>query len=228
MHILFLHGALASKSQYDELIKVLPNKYNTHTLNFSGHGGSMIPITGLNFETFCQNILDYLNENKIAKINLFGYSMGGYAGLLFASKYPDRVEKIFTLNVKFKWDVESTMKETSFLNPEKMMEKVPFFANNLMLQHGMNMWKDLLHQTSTMMHNLTLNTVLEKEDFEKINNSCLLAVGDKDTTSSVPETMEIHSWLPQAQLLIIPNTPHPFEKISVERLKFEIINFFGG
>lgn len=228
MSILFLHGALASKTQFDELITALPTSLDCHSLNFSGHGGRMMPLTGLNFETFCQDILDYLNEQKIDKINLFGYSMGGYAAFLFASKYPERVEKIFTVNVKFKWDLESTVKETSFMNPEKMMEKVPFFANNLMLQHGMNMWKDLLHQTSGMMNNLTLNTVLEKADFEKISTPCLLAVGEKDTTSSIPETMEIHQYLPNANLLIIPNAPHPFDKIPVDRFVYEITHFFNA
>ena len=166
MDILFLHGALASKNQFDQLLPALGDGITAHTLNFSGHGGSMIPLSGFNFTTFSNDILEYVNSKNLKQINLFGYSMGGYAALLFASQHPHLVEKVFTLNVKFEWDLESTFKETSMLNPDKMMEKVPLFANNLMLQHGLNMWKEVLQQTSTMMNNLTNNKMLEEEDLE--------------------------------------------------------------
>lgn len=226
MNILFLHGALASKNQFDDIIKGLPENYACHALNFSGHGGKFIPMGGLNFETFCKDILDYLEEKKIEKINLFGYSMGGYAALLFASKFPDRVEKIFTLNVKFTWDLESTLKQTDLLNPDKMLEKVPLFANNLMLLHGVNLWKDLLHQTSTMMNDLSQNKHLEKEDFEKLNMPCRLGIGELDQTSSIQETIEVKNMMTNASLLVIPQAPHAFEKIPVTRIVFEITSFF--
>lgn len=228
MNLLLLHGALASKHQFDPILPLLPSDWNVHTMNFSGHGGRMIPLGGLNFERFTKDILEYLEENKLERINLFGYSMGGYAALLFAMEYPSKVEKIFTLNVKFKWDAESTMKETRFMDPEKMMEKVPFFAQNLMLQHGMNLWKDLLSNTSEMMNNLTHNRLLKKEDFEQIKAPCLLAVGENDQTSSIAETIEARQFLPEAQLLVIPGAPHPFEKIDPKRIQFEMIHYFGS
>lgn len=227
MDILFLHGALASKQQFDSLLPLLPSEHNYHTLNFSGHGGSFFPSNGISFQAFVQDILSYLDSKKIVKINLFGYSMGGYAALLFAAKYPERVEKIMTLNVKFKWDLESTMKETAFLNPEKMMEKVPFFANNLMAMHGINLWKDMLHQTAQMMNTLTQNQPLTEDDYKSITHPCLLAIGEKDTTSSLSETIEVHDKIEEASLLVIPNVPHPFEKIPTARLVFEVREWFG-
>jgi pimeloyl-ACP methyl ester carboxylesterase len=227
MKILFLHGALASMHQFDELRKQLPSPYQTYALNFSGHGGKTIPLGGLNFDAFTKDILDFLDSEKIDRINLFGFSMGGYAALHFASRYPQRVEKIMTLNVKFKWDAASTLKETAMLDPDKMLEKVPFFANNLMVQHGMNMWKQLLNSTSDMMHNLSNTKPLQPEELAKIYHEVLLGLGEKDNTSSLTETMEIRDQLAHASLLVIPNAPHPFEKMSVPRLVFEITDFFA-
>src|SRR5687768_11706113 len=108
--ILFLHGALASKNQFDEIRKSLGD-LETHAVNFPGHGGELVPSTGLTFPAFAEAILRYLDQEKLEKINLFGFSMGGYAALYFASKHPQRVNRIFTVNVKFRWDPASTAKE---------------------------------------------------------------------------------------------------------------------
>lgn len=225
--ILFLHGALASASQFDNLRAAVKDNYETHALNFSGHGGNMIPAQGLSFTTFTHDILTYLDENKIDTCNLWGYSMGGYAALFFASRHPNRVSKIFTTNVKFRWDIESTIKETAMLDAEKMLEKIPGFANNLMLQHGMNLWKNLLKSTSDMMMDLAKGTILTDEDYTKISHTCRLSVGDRDQTSSIEETKEAFQKLAHASMVVLPDTPHPFEKIDTHRLVFETKSFFS-
>ncbi|MFN4083842.1 MAG: alpha/beta fold hydrolase [Bacteroidia bacterium] len=224
--ILFLHGALATKLQFIQIINELKNEYTCHTINFAGHGGEIIPVTGLTFDTFSNNILNYLNTNNIDKINLFGYSMGGYAALYFACKYPDRVEKVFTINVKFNWDPVSTAKEIGMLNPEKMLEKIPAFANNLMVVHGLNIWKNLLHSTSEMMQKLSETVLLTKEQLASIKCPVLVSVGDRDTTSSLTETIDVYKTLSNAQLLVLPNSPHPFERVNMQVLVHAIKTFF--
>ncbi|MDP1727654.1 MAG: alpha/beta hydrolase [Bacteroidota bacterium] len=224
--ILFLHGALGSKMQFTQLIRLLDGVYDCHSLNFSGHGGEMIPPNGLTFDTFAQNILSYLDQHKIEKINLFGFSMGGYAALYFAKLHPQRVEKIITFNVKFNWDPISTAKETGFLDPEKMLEKVPAFANNLMMQHGMLIWKNLLKSTSDMMHKLAETIVMSDEELGSIATPVLLGIGDRDTTSSIKETTDAYKLLPNSQLLVLPNTAHPFEKLDLDYLQLAIKKYF--
>lgn len=224
--ILFLHGALASKIQFVPIINLLQDDYRCHAINFAGHGGEPIPLTGLTFDTFASNILNYINTNQIEKINLFGYSMGGYAALYFALYYPDRVGKIFTNNVKFNWDPVSTAKETGLLNPEKMLEKVPAFANNLMVMHGLNIWKNLLHHTVEMMTQLSEKIILTKEKLQTINHEVLLSIGDRDKTSSLQETIDVFHTLPNASLLVLPHTPHPFEKTNLPILISAIKSFY--
>lgn len=225
--ILFLHGALGSKIQFSPLIRLLGGTYDCHSINFSGHGGELIPPKGLTFETFAQNILSYLDQHHIEKINLFGFSMGGYAALYFAKLYPHRVEKIITFNVKFNWDPISTAKETGFLDPEKMLEKVPAFANNLMMQHGMLIWKNLLKSTSDMMHKLAETIVMSDEEIASITTPVLLGIGDRDSTSSIKETTDAYKLLPNSQLLVLPNTGHPFEKMDIDYLQLVIKKYFN-
>jgi hypothetical protein len=63
--LLLLHGALGSKSQFSPLIPFLENKFQIHTLDFEGHGGSPDKNRSFGFDTFAENVLDYLNENSI-------------------------------------------------------------------------------------------------------------------------------------------------------------------
>jgi pimeloyl-ACP methyl ester carboxylesterase len=224
--LLLLHGALASKSQFDALTPLLPD-FDVHTLNFSGHGGNPIPLTGYSFDTFADDILRYIDSKKIDRIALFGYSMGGYAALYFAKKYPNRVERIFTLNTKFNWDPLTTAKETAMLNAEKMLEKVPNYANMLMIQHGMNIWKQVLKQTEDMMNNLTKHVVLIDEDYKQITCPVIIGACDKDTTATLAENLHIYQLLPNAGFFVLPNTAHPFEKVNLTILSTQIKLFVG-
>ncbi|MFZ4797280.1 MAG: alpha/beta fold hydrolase [Bacteroidia bacterium] len=224
--ILLLHGALNSSSQFDVLKTKLDKSHTIHLLNFSGHGGNLMPLNGLNFDLFVNDILNYLDQNNIEKINLFGYSMGGYAALMFANKYPERVDKIFTCSVKLKWDLESAAKETEFLNPEKIVEKVPAFANNLMMLHGINVWKNLLKSTSNMMMDLAKGQLLTDEDFAKFNHPILFALGDRDTTASLTDTIAVFKNVKNSQLLVLPNSPHEFTKLDLDSITHQINLFF--
>jgi pimeloyl-ACP methyl ester carboxylesterase len=225
--LLLLHGALGSKHQFDDMNPLLLQKgFSPEAINFAGHGGFSIPLQGYNFNVFADDILKYANEHHLEKINIFGYSMGGYAALYFAKLYPDRVNKIATLNVKFNWDPLSTQKEIAMLNADKIVEKVPSFADKLMFQHGLNIWKQVLKSTADMMENLSKDFVLTKDDFTSLNVPVLLGVGDKDTTTSIDETLNIHRLLPMSSLWVLPNTPHPFDKVNHTILSEQLSVFF--
>lgn len=216
--LLLLHGALSSKLQFNSLLPLLESKYTVHTLNFSGHGGEPIPLSGYTFDTFANDILTYLDKHNLKAIHLFGYSMGGYAALYFATLHPQCVKSIVTLNTKFNWDPLSTAKETALLNAEKMMEKVPAFANNLMMQHGMNLWKQVLKSTEDMMNKLVEHVQLTDDALNKITTPVTICVGDRDQTASIRENLSVYEKLPNAGFCVLPNTGHPFEKVDLNLL----------
>jgi pimeloyl-ACP methyl ester carboxylesterase len=226
--LLLLHGALASKKQFDSLLPLLAPDFQGGAIDFSGHGGTVMHPLGYSFPVFASDILTYLDANAIRKVNLFGFSMGGYAALYFAKLHPERVSKIFTLNVKFNWDPSGTQQEIAMLNAENMLLKVPTFANNLMIQHGMDMWKQVLQQTRDMMVSLSRQHFLADADFTVMNTPVLLGIGDRDTTSSVEETLHVYRKLKNSELLVLPNTPHPFEKINPAMIHTQMIRFFGS
>lgn len=222
--ILLLHGALGSEKSLQPLAESLQNDFEVFTFSFQGHGGSELPESDFTIANFANEVITFLEEKQIESIAVFGYSMGGYVGLYLAKQFPERIQKLFTLATKLNWTVEGAQKEASMLNPTVIKEKVPKYAMNLEQLHGKN-WEDLMIKTAQMMLNLGQNPEVKESDFEHINIPVLLSVGDKDAMVSLEETIHAHRKIKDAQLLVLPRTSHPIEKVDVVELVSQIKRF---
>lgn len=220
--LLLLHGALGSKDQFTELITKLRGNYEVHAINFSGHGGKDIPAEPFTMEMFAKDIAGYLDEKNISEIDVFGYSMGGYAALLMELLSPGRIKKIFTLATKFEWSPEIAEREVKMLDAEKIKKKVPKFAEELAKRHGEGNWVKLLEKTAEMMRELGNGNPLE---LNQLSNEVMVAVGDRDNMVSLEETITAYRAIPNAKLLVIPGTPHPIEQANIGILAEEIKRF---
>jgi len=225
-HLLLLHGAIGSKQQLEELANKLKSKYIVHTLNFSGHGNAMMSDE-FSIPLFANDVLNYLNQHNINSTHIFGYSMGGYVGLYLAKHHPNRINKVFTFATKFLWTQAIAEKEVKMLQPNKIIEKLPLFAKTLEDRHYPNDWKIVLHNTAEMMIALGNKNELELNDYKSISSSVLIGIGDSDTMVTLEETIEVYRSIPNASLIVMPNTPHPIEKIDCSRLGAEIEKFFS-
>lgn len=223
--LLLLHGALSTQRQFDSFLPLLQPQFDTHTLTFRGHGENHTALGSSFFDDYAQDILHYLNIHNIEKVSLFGYSMGGYAAIYFAVNYPERAERIMTLNTKFDWNPEQVGQETALLNADKIAEKVPAYAKSLMALHGNEHWKTVLRNTTSMMEQLAQQPLLTADKLATIKHPILIGVGDRDTTASVAENLATQQQLPNAGLLVLPHTPHPFDKVNHKALALHIGNF---
>ena len=222
--LLLLHGALGSKEQFGNLKEKLSTQFEIYDLDFEGHGKNE---SGKDFtiDLFTENVIEFLKENQIEKVNIFGYSMGGYVGLNLARKSPGLVEKIITLGTKFNWTKESAEKEIKMLNPEKIEEKVPAFANMLASTHGSNNWKKVVIKTAQMMFELGDGKKIAPKELEQIEHEVLIGIGSKDKMVSIEESEESANILPNGKLEIIEDFQHPIEKINNDKLTAIIVRF---
>lgn len=223
-HLLLLHGALGSKDQFKSLKEKLTNQFDVHTFDFEGHG-KRASSNDFTMKTFVANVIQYLQEHKIEKANIFGYSMGGYVALNLAKNRPELVEKIMTLGTKFNWTKETAEKEIRMLNPEKIEEKVPAFADQLATIHSSNNWKEVVNKTAKMMYELGTDKKLTTTDLAQIKHDVLIGIGGKDKMVSIEESTKSAHSLPNGQLVIIENFQHPIEKINEDKLTSILSNF---
>lgn len=223
--ILLLHGAIGSSEQLKPLQRELENEFEVYSMNFNGHGG-LPPDKEFSISAFAQDVLDFLEKNKIHSINIFGYSMGGYVALYLGRHHSEKVEKVFTLATKFSWSEEIAARELKMIDSGKIIEKIPAFAQVLKDRHSPADWKEVLQKTGEMMLKMGKENPLSGRDFKEIKNEVLVSVGDRDQMVSMEETMVVYRFLTNGRLLVLPDTQHPIEKVNTKHLAEEIKRFF--
>jgi pimeloyl-ACP methyl ester carboxylesterase len=225
-NLLILHGAIGAVKQFTHYVKFLESDYKVYAIDFTGHGGSDIPSIPFSIKLFGNDVLKWMEQKNFETIDIFGYSMGGYVALYLARHYPEKIGKIFTLATKFHWHEETAKREAAMLNPDIIMEKFPAYAEELKHRHSPEDWKVVLQKTADMMIELGHNNTLKDEDYRAIEAEVLVSVGDRDKMVSIDETLGVYKQLKNGQMLVMPNTPHPIEKVDPDRLVHSIKEFF--
>lgn len=226
--LLLLHGAIGASSQLKPLADELQKSgFDPELLDFAGHGGRGMPDADFSIPLFAEEVINWMDNERIGSIDIFGYSMGGYVALYMARYYPDRVGRIQTLATKFAWDAETAAKEVKMLNPEKIAEKIPKFAAALAERHAPQDWKEVLKRTADMMLAMGAQPPLSEEDFNAIPHIVQLCVGGNDSMVSLEETIHVCRQLKDAGFTVLPETPHPIEQMNTELLLLTAKNFFG-
>lgn len=224
--IILLHGAIGSVDQLKPLGEILAIKgFVPHYLNFSGHGGKSI-LGDLSIALFAEELKLFINEHRLNKPHVFGYSMGGYVALYLASEQPDFLGHIVTLGSKFRWTQEIAEKEIKNLKPEIIRAKVPKFAESLMQRHGEN-WELLLTKTAHMMMAMGQHNPLSAERIQRISNKVLIGLADKDTMVSLEETLVVYAGLQNSFMYMLPGTKHPIETVDTDLLATIILKFIS-
>src|SRR5258707_3361003 len=212
-----LHGALGSSSQLQPLANKLEEKgRKVFLLNFSGHSGRAFSNNGFGIESFADDLLEFLNKEKIDRADVFGYSMGGYVALWLAHLLPQRLDKIVTLGTKFDWSPESAEREIKKMNAEKIEEKIPAFSRLLQQRHAPNNWKEVLKKTSAMMFTLGQKPMLYDDVLKEIKSPVKILLGDQDDMADLIFSKQVAAWLPFGKFELLQNTPHPIEKVPLD------------
>ena len=223
--LILLHGALGTSEQVMLLADKLNADSPVHLLNFEGHGSETIPERPFRMEHFAENVLNYMEENSIEKADLFGYSMGGYVALLLGLHHAERVGKISTLGTVLKWSPEVAGREVKFLNPDKIKEKVPQFAQELDRRHPGN-WERVTAKTKDLLTGLGNDPRIKDSDWSKIKNKVRIHVGDRDQTAGLTQSIEVYGSLLNGELVVLPNSPHPIEKVDMDLLVASLNGFY--
>ncbi len=223
--LLLLHGALGAHTDFDPIVPALAAHYTIYRFNFHGHGGAPLPVMPLSIPMFTSQLLDFIGEQKLAPVAVFGYSMGGYVALQAALEAPEAFSRIQTLATKFNWTPETAAKEARLLNAAALRQKAPAYAAAQQQLHGEQEWEPLLEATAIMMENLGSEPLLTADTLKNITVPVRIMVGDRDAMVSIEETTAAYRQLPQASLTVLPDTKHPLEKVNSAVLIWEIRSF---
>lgn len=96
--LLFLHGLGSSSEDWEYQVPYFAKKFKVITIDFRGFGKSDKPDSGYSIPEFAQDVIDFLNLQKIEQVTLVGVSMGGMVALECAAEFPNRIKSIVAVN----------------------------------------------------------------------------------------------------------------------------------
>lgn len=222
--LFLLHGAIGSAAQFESLIPLLADRFEVYFPDFEGHGPRRSDRP-FRIENFAENALSFLEHQIEGPVDIFGYSMGGYVAVWLAHTHADRIGRILTLATKYLWTPDTAIRENSLIDPDRIEAKVPHFARALEVRHSALGWREVLRRTADMLTSLGVHNLLTEDVLRTIPHPIRIAVGDRDTTVTIEESAAMYRMLPNAQLQVLPGTPHPLEKIATDRLAALIFDY---
>lgn len=93
--VLFLHGFLGAARDWNVCSTALKDQFRCIAVDLPGHGQSVdLDDAAYTFPGCAKAIIETLDQLKIERCSVVGYSMGGRIGLYLANKFPDRVGKL--------------------------------------------------------------------------------------------------------------------------------------
>jgi pimeloyl-ACP methyl ester carboxylesterase len=113
---------------------------------------------------------------------------------------------------KFYWTEDAVKKMRAQLDPDKMSEAVPAYADQLVQSHGGRHWRELVRQAADLLGYLSQEGITEGMAGQ---TQCpvLVSVGDRDEIVPVMEAQRLSRLIPRGGLLVLPGVRHPFHTI---------------
>ena len=214
--VLLLHGALGAAATMAPLAERLT------------HGASPDPGVPLTMELLAEQVAAYVTAHGLAPARIFGHSLGGYVALQLAEARPALVSRVATLAMKLAWTPEISAQMRRQFDPATIRARAPRDADALAALHTGMGWEHLLPATSTMLDDLGARPRLTRDVFARITHPVRLGIGDRDTMVTIEETLDAYRALPAGELEVLPATPHPMERVDLDRLSRSLVAFFGA
>ena len=114
--LVFIHGLSDSLLYWEILTNSLKNDYKVVRYDLRGHGSSPLGDGEITMDVYVNDLLGLLEELKIDKVNLAGFSLGGMIALKFAIEYPQRVSSMVLMSSPFKTDDHMQAIFNQFIN----------------------------------------------------------------------------------------------------------------
>ncbi len=96
--LIILHGLYGASDNWVSIGRELANDFEVFIPDQRNHGNS--PHTEVhNYQVLTEDLLNFMDSQKINKTIILGHSMGGKTGMFFAASYPERVQSLIVVDI---------------------------------------------------------------------------------------------------------------------------------
>lgn len=145
--ILCVHGLTANCRCWDAMVSGLSPQHKILAYDLRGRGLSDKPSHGYSEEHHLRDLLCLLDDLDLERVVLMGHSLGGYIAMGFASRHPERVEKLILLDAggdlpQEHWDRVDTAIKPALDRLEMTFPSVDVFLNLMKQAPFLQPWSD--------------------------------------------------------------------------------------
>lgn len=216
--IVFIHGVGLTHEIWQPQLDYFKN-YTTLSYDILGHGNTPLEKDQLSFDDFSDQLIHLLDELKINKIHLVGFSIGSLIARNFALRFNSKLQSLTLLCSIFKRsDEQQKIVNERFAQAKKDLklskQALKRWFSDKYLEENPDTYEKI---TSILSANNMSNFlkvyelfVLHKNDekFDKIKTNTLIMTGEHDPGSTVKMSEELSKVIAGSELKIIKNGKH--------------------
>jgi esterase len=96
--LLILHGLFGSLQNWQTISRRLSEHFQVFALDQRNHGASP-HSPEMDYRVMAEDVLEFLESQRLERANLLGHSMGGKTAMMFSLLYPQRVDKLICADI---------------------------------------------------------------------------------------------------------------------------------
>jgi len=216
--IVFIHGVGLTYEIWQPQLDFFKN-YSNLSYDILGHGKSSLTKQNISFDDFSEQLIDLIDELKIEKIHLVGFSIGSLIARNFATKFGDRLHSLILLGSIYKRsEQQQQIVNERFEQAKKELklsrQALKRWFSDKYLENNPDTYEKIssILSGNNMANFLKVYELFVKhkndEDFEKIQTKTLIMTGEFDVGSTVEMSEQLNNIITNSELKIIKDGKH--------------------
>ena len=215
--IVFIHGVGLDHSIWEPQADAFENTVLIYDI--LGHGKTPLNKNNVSFDDFSDQLLNLMNDLKIEKIHLVGFSIGSLIARNFATKFDERLQSLTLLCSIFnrsneeqkivKDRFEQTKKDNSL--PKTSIKR--WFTDEYLNNHP-----EISKKVGSILENNNMSNFIkiyslfvhhkDEERFESIKAKTLVMTGEGDVGSTPEMSKNLSKKIANSKVKIVSNGKH--------------------
>ena len=215
--IVLIHGVGLNHKIWEPQI----NAFNNTVLAYDilGHGNTPLTQSQISFDDFSLQLLNLINELKLEKIHLVGFSIGSLIARNFASKYNNKLESLTLLCSVFqRSDEQQQMVNDRFELSKKSRSLSKQALKRWFTDDYINKNPNIYEKICSMLEENNMENFLkvyrlfvehkDDEKFENIKTKTLIMTGENDTGSTPEMSKNLSKKIINSKINIVSEGKH--------------------
>lgn len=222
--LIIIHGFLGMSDNWKSFSALyVAEGYQVHIIDLRNHGKSF-HSEEFNYSVMSNDVLEYCQHYNLTNVSIIGHSMGGKVAMLFATNYPELVEKLIIADIGPKYyaphhqDILAGLNAVDFSSKpdrtqveEILYPYIPDFGTRQFLMKNLY-WIEpgqLAFRFNLPVFNSKIETIGETlPEGNHFDNPTLFIRGGNSSYILDSDLPEIKKQFPNFELATVPNVGH--------------------